>query len=89
MSAQENLSVENIVEIHTVTDEQIVAAWAAQCKISQEAVEKLASDGFTSMEAIQLLDREDMKRSKLPMGQQKLILAAVKRLNSQTELVGE
>ena len=72
-----------------MTDEQIVAAWAAQCKISQEAVEKLASDGFTSMEAIQLLDREDMKRSKLPMGQQKLILAAVRRLNSQTELVGE
>ena len=85
MSAQENLSV----EIHTMTDEQIVAAWAAQCKISQEAVEKLASDGFTSMEAIQLLDKEDMKRSKLPMGQQKLILAAVQRLNSQTELVGE
>ena len=69
MSAQENFSVENIVEIHTMTDEQIVAAWAAQCKISQEAVEQLESDGFTSMEAIQLLDREGMKRSKLLMGQ--------------------
>ena len=82
MSAQENLSVEDIVEIHTMTDDQIVVAWAAQCKISQEAVEKLVSEGFASMEAIHLLDREDMKRSKLRMGQQKLILAAVQRLNS-------
>ena len=56
---------------------------AGQYKISQEAIEKLASDGLTSMEAIQLLDREDMKRLKLPMGQQKLIPAAVQRLNSR------
>ena len=43
-----------------MTDEQIVAAWAAQCKISAEAVEQLAAHGFTSM------DRDDLKRSKLP-----------------------
>ena len=54
-----------------------MVAWAGQCLISQEAIETLASDGVTSMEAVQHLDREDMKHSKLPMGQQKLVLAVV------------
>ena len=50
---------------------------------------KISNAGFTSMEAIQLSDREDTKHSKMPVGQQELILAAVQRLNSQTELVGK
>ena len=50
------------IEIYTMTGEQNVMAWARQCIISQEAIETLASDGFTSMEAIQLLDTHDMKR---------------------------
>ena len=65
------------VEMYVMTGEQNVVAYARQCIISQEAIKTLASDGFTSIEAIQLLDTHDMKRYNIPMGQQKLILAAV------------
>ena len=65
------------VEMYVMTGEQNVVAYARQCIISQEAIKTLASDGFTSIEAIQLLDTHDMKRYNIPMGQQKLVLAAV------------
>ena len=35
---------------------------------------------------MQLLDRDDLKRSELPIGQQQIILAAVQQLNSQPEV---
>ena len=49
-------------------------------------IEKLKQDRFTSMDALVLIDREDLSKSKLaiPRGQQKLVLAAVQKF-IQTE----
>ncbi|MES9970253.1 MAG: hypothetical protein ABW092_09480, partial [Candidatus Thiodiazotropha sp.] len=46
-----------------------------------DAAEKLLKDGFTSIEAVKLIDVDDLAKSKIPRGQQKLILASVQALN--------
>ena len=75
---------DNTIEVRTMTDEEVVLHWAKQSKISIDSVEKLFKDGFTSMEAIELIDSDDLGKTKIPRGQQKLILASVnKRLNLQ------
>ena len=70
MDAQEG--VENINEIETVADEEVVATWATQNKITQDAVEKLFKEEFNSLQAISLIDTDDLARTKIPRGQQNL-----------------
>lgn len=60
-------------------DEQAVHDWAAAKKISADAVKFLVKDGFTSLEALGLLQLEDLN-TKIPKGQQRLIMQAVKQL---------
>ena len=86
MSAEDE--IENVIEISTLSDEEVVLNWAARGKISQDAIEKLFKEGFTSMEAMLLLEDEDLARTKIPRGQQKLILAAVRKLLKSTERAG-
>ena len=64
----------NNVTITTMTPEQIVMEWASRNKISSDTIEKLFGEGFMSLEAIRLLDAEDLSWSKIPRGQKKLIL---------------
>ena len=73
MFGTEGNSVEanNIVEIRTMTPEQVVQEWASANKISADAVDKLFEDGFTSIEAIKLIDMEDLAKSKISRGQKK------------------
>ena len=87
MDAQEG--VENIIEIETMTDEEVVATWATQNKITQDAVEKLFKEGFNSLQAISLIDTDDLARTKIPRGQQKLILASVGKLNNTANTTGQ
>ena len=63
-----------------MSDEEIVLDWASHHKVSRDAMEKLFKEGFTSMEAMMLLEEDDLTRTKIPRGQQKLILAAVSKL---------
>lgn len=65
----------------TEADEQAVSDWATSNKISSDCLKQLIKDGFTSMEAIALLQPEDLS-PKIPRGQHRLILAAVEKLNS-------
>lgn len=78
MMAQNNVA--NIVDIRTMSDEEYMAAWAKDNKISLEAIEKLSQDGFPSMQALKLVDKDDLAKAKLPRGQQKLILASTPKL---------
>ena len=56
---------------------------ATSNKISSKAVDMLVKDGFNSMDAIVLLEREDLS-SKMPRGQHKLLLKALQSLRPQT-----
>ena len=73
----------NFVEITTMSQEEAVKHWATSCNISADAVDKLFEDGFTSINAIKLIDAEDLAKSKLPRGQKKLILSSVKMLKGE------
>ena len=62
-----------MVEITSLTPEQLVLQWASQNKIGEEADTRLFEEGFTSLEAIRLLDADDLSRSKISWGQKKLL----------------
>ena len=65
MSNCEELEVdESILEIRTMICEQVAAAWAMQNKISESSVEKLFKEGFSSLEAIKLVEPEDFFKTK-------------------------
>ena len=69
------------LEVQTVSDEEFLASCATQNKISIDVMEKLRVEGFTSMDALKLIDRDDLCKAKLAItrGQQKLVLAAVQK----------
>ena len=70
------------------TDEECVISWAVQNKISSDAIERLFKEGFTSKEALKLLDSDALARIKIPRGQQNLILASVARLLKSKDSAG-
>ena len=69
-------------------DEQAVLEWATAHKISPDSLKALFKDGFTSLESIRLLEKEDLSH-KIPRGQQRLILHAVGELRKPVALSGE
>lgn len=77
--------LENVIKTRTVSDEEIVINWATQNKISKDTVDKLFKEGFTPMEALLLLEDEDLGRTKIPRGQQKSILAGVQKRSKPTQ----
>ena len=80
---------ENVVEITTLSTEQCVLQWASENKIGEEAVARLFAEGFTSLEAIRLLDADDLSKSKITRGQKKLILQCVRVLNGGKTITSE
>ena len=58
------------------TDRERLEQWARESKLTEDTVKLLVKNGFASMEAIELLDEEDLMQCKLPRGQKKLILKA-------------
>ena len=65
-----------------MTDEDYLNAWEAECKISLAAIDTLIADGFTSVEAVKLVETSDLSRNKITRGQQKLIMASVQAMNT-------
>lgn len=80
---------ENVVEIRTMSGEECVQDWAIKHQISPDAISKLIKEGFDSMAAIQLIDADDLAKTKISRGQQKLILASVNLLKNKRTLIQE
>lgn len=78
--ANEHENVDNFLEIRTMSDEEMAEAWATEHKISGDAIEKLFKEGFNSLDAIRLIDADDLARTKIARGQQKLIIVSVQKL---------
>ena len=81
MAEQDELSIGNNVEIQTMPKEAAAKAWAAQHRINDDAVEKLFEEGFNSLDAIKLIEPDDLAKSKISKGQRKLIIECVRKLN--------
>lgn len=60
-------------------DEQAVIDWAQSNKVSVDCVKLLLKDGFSSMEALELLEEEDLS-PKIARGQHRLIVKAIRAL---------
>ena len=56
--------------------------WAAENKMTIKAVDILVNKGLNSMEAVALLDADDVGQSKMPRGQQKLLLKALQSIQA-------
>ena len=62
--------------------------WAAHQKISGKTIDLLIKEGFDSMEALILIDSDDLSQTKIQRGQQKLLLKALLPLKSSGEDTG-
>ena len=66
------------------TAEAELREWASGQKVTMKTVDLLAKEGFNSMEALALLDGEDLAQTKIARGQQKLLLSAIRPLQHKT-----
>ena len=63
----------------TLSDADKVRLWASTKKLSASTISELISLGFDSMEALALLEAEDVSSGCIPVGQKKLLLFAIKQ----------
>jgi len=68
-------------------DARRVKIWAERKKISLEAIRVLFTLGYSSMEALACLAQEDLCNSEIKIGQQRLIMKAVKQTFIQGKCV--
>ena len=60
-------------------EEAKVRAWAAARNITGDVCDVVIGMGFLSLEALACLDADDLRKSKVPVGQKKLLLRCVTR----------
>ena len=60
-------------------EETKVRAWAASRNISSDTCDVVVAMGFWSLEALSCLEADDLRKSKVPIGQQKLLLRCVSK----------
>ena len=68
-----------------LTDEEIVTQFCLQNKVSKTATDELLKRGFTSLEALKLVQLDDLSSEKIPRGQRRLIQHIVQSLMVQDE----
>ena len=68
------------IEQTEVDSETTLRLWAVDQKITGKTVDMLIKEGFCSMEALMLVDGEDLSHTKIPRGQQKLVLKVIQPL---------
>ncbi|CAC5413358.1 unnamed protein product [Mytilus coruscus] len=70
----------------TMTDVEQVLTWADAKKLSEATANAVISLGFDSMEALALLEGEDLQKTKILIGQQKLLLKSIRQsFKTETE----
>ncbi|CAG2196096.1 unnamed protein product [Mytilus edulis] len=69
-----------------MTDVERVLTWADAKKLSEATANAVISLGFDSMEALALLEGEDLQKTKIPIGQQRLLLESIRQsFKAETE----
>ena len=65
-------------DAETITDEERVVRFCLQNKLSKSATDELIKRGFTSLEALKLVELDDLGSEKIRRGQRRLILHIVR-----------
>ena len=68
-------------EVVTLTDEELVVQFCTENKVSKTATDELLKRGFTSLEALKLVEIDDLSSEKIPRGQRRLIMHIVQALS--------
>lgn len=79
---QENESGHMVIS--DLSDEDIVIKFCLENKISKPAIDELLKRGFTSLEALSLVDVSDLVSPRIPKGQRRLIMHIAGALRSKT-----
>ena len=73
--AENTVNAQDILEIPTdMTNEEIVTQFCLANKVTKTATEELIKRGFMSLEALKLVEMDDLGSEKIPKGQRWLIL---------------
>ena len=73
--------------VSDMTDEDLVINYCLQNKVSKPVIGELLKRGYTSLEALRLVDIEDLDCPKIPKGQRRLIIhiASVLKVGTATD----
>ncbi|CAC5380696.1 unnamed protein product [Mytilus coruscus] len=66
-------------EVEIFNDSNRVKLWAATMKLNDNTSSELLRHGFETMEAISMIESEDMPSFNIPLGQQKVLLRALEK----------
>ncbi|CAC5355477.1 unnamed protein product [Mytilus coruscus] len=75
----------NDLDKSQMSDADKVLKWAEAKKLSEATASTLLQLGYDSLEALALLTQDDLSKSKLPIGQQKLLIKSVRQTFLQSE----
>ena len=81
MSDSEHCSTSEMSDVDRVT------LWGKRKKLSSNTISQLLTLGFDSLEALALLTSDDLSKSKMPVGQSKLLLKAIQQTFCSTVTV--
>ena len=81
MSDSENCSTSEMSDVDRVT------LWGKRKTLSINTISQLLTLGFDSLEALALLTSDDLSKSKMPVGQSKLLLKAIQQTFCSTVTV--
>ena len=70
--------------VSDLADEDLVINFCLQNKIAKPAIDELLKRGFTSLEALSLVEMADLDAPKIPKGQRRLILHIARALQPKT-----
>lgn len=72
-------NVDSDREVEIFNDSDRVKLWAATMKLNDNTSLELLRHGFDTMEAISMIEPEDMPTFNIPLGQQKVLLKALQK----------
>lgn len=75
------VSAENI-NIAEMSDEDVVIQFLLDNKVQKPAIDEVIKRGFTSLEALKLIEGDDLNSARIAVGQRKLILHVTQTLKS-------
>ena len=86
MATDDQLEVTGQASVSDLADEDVLINFCLQSKIAKPAIDELLKRGFHSLEALALVDGDDITTPKIPIGQRKLILHVAEALKSKPAL---
>ena len=76
----ENTAQDTSSTVTVLSDEDIVTQFCLANKVSKTATEEFIKRGFTSPEALKLVEMDDLSSEKIPKGQRRLIMHITRSL---------